>query len=261
MSTYTVNASSAPGLAEIAASLPLSLAPADGFPQIAAVAGSPGWTAAASAALDAGALAAVVASPCADDAAPHLAEASAGRTVLAWEFAANPGVLSAADAAAALRGRAVLAEATLRVPAGSDLDAALLDLMVAAGRILGEFAAPELLIDGPSGRHLSSRLDNGAPVSLGLVVTSAGPASLRVRVLTEDGGLTALIPHAETAAPAEVRVTAPDGERLLPTLWETSRRASWRRAVAIASGGPASGDVAELHRTAALLPRSADRDA
>lgn len=258
---FAVSASSAPGLAEIAASLPLSLARSGSAPQIAAVDGSSGWAGRAQEALDAGALAVVVSSPTAHDGDSHLAAEAPGRVVIAWEFAANPGVLAAAEAAATLRDRAVLVDCTLTVSESADLDAAVLDALTAARRIVGGFDPATILFAGPAGQHLASRLENGAPFTLGIVVSGASPASLRVRLLTTDGGITVVVPSAATAGPAEVRVVAPDGERLLPTLWETSRRASWRRAIAIASGGPASADIAELHDTASLVPQPGPRSA
>lgn len=251
---FTVATASAPGLAEIAASLPLSLAPAEGAPQIAAVDGSPGWARRAGETLAAGALAVVLGPPATHDDGGRLPDEAAGRTVIAWEYASNPGVLAAAEAAAAVRGRAVLAECRVTVPRADLVDAALLDALTACGRVFGASGPVEALHSGPAGLHCAGHLSGGAPLSLTLVVTAAGPAGLSLRLLTDDGGLTARVPSAATAAPAEVRVVGPDGERLLPTLWETSRRASWRRAIAIAAGGPASGDVAEFHRTASLAP-------
>lgn len=253
-----VDASSASSVAEIVASLPLSLTPSDGAPQIAAIQGSAGWATRAQEALDAGALAAVVSSPSGHDGAARLSAEASGRVAIAWEFAANPGVQVAADAAAGLRGQAVVAECTVTVPESAGLETAILDALTATGRIVGGFAPVTVLLSGPDGHHLSSRLDNGAPLSVGILVSKAGPASLRVRLLTPEGGLTAVVPSAATAAPAEVRVVRPDGELLLPTLWETSHRATWRRAVEMASGSTASGDIAELHHIAPLAPQPAD---
>ncbi|MDQ4502961.1 hypothetical protein [Sinomonas sp. ASV322] len=253
MSAFSVDTTHTAGLAEIVASLPLSLSPVgDGPAQLAAVAGSPGWAQRAMEAADGGALAVVVGSPQTDDGVAALASETAPRVVLAWDFAANPGVLAAADAAAPLRESAVLAEATLAVPSGTDLDAALLDVLVAVDRVAGEPASLRSLHRGANSWHLAGGTRSGAPLALSLVVTDAASASLRLRILTDDGGLTAVVPSPDTAAPAEIRVVARDGERLLPTLWETSRRASWRRAVAIAAGDTISGDIAELHRLTPL---------
>ncbi|MEA5454956.1 hypothetical protein SPF06_09510 [Sinomonas sp. JGH33] len=263
MTAYTVDPSQAEGLAEIAASLPLSLGPTgDRAPQLVAVEGSSGWEQRAREAADGGALAVVVGSPSLDetagDDAARLDGDHAARVVLAWDFAANPGVLAAAalldGTGTHPRERARLAEAVVRVPPGTDLDAALLDALVAVGRVAGEPASVRSLHRSASSWHLAGEARSGAPLALSLLVTNAAPASLRLRILTDDGGLTAVVPSPETAAPAEVRIIGRDGERLLPTLWETSRRASWRRAVAIAAGGTLSADVAELHRIIHLIP-------
>ncbi|WP_055557150.1 hypothetical protein [Streptomyces sp. NBRC 110028] len=248
----TVDTTQVPGLAEVTASLPLSLAPASSPAQLAAVTGAPGWAERAEEALAGGAVAVVVESPSADNGAARLGVEAAAHTVLGWAFAANPGVLAAGDAAGPLRERAVFADAQLRVPAGTDLDAAMLDLLTATSRVAGAFGLRRTLHRDRDGWHAAGRLDTGAPLSLSVVVSNAAPASLRLRLLTADGGLTAAVPAPDTAAPAEVRILTPDGERLLPTLWETSRRASWRRAVAIATGATVCSDVAELHRITAL---------
>jgi hypothetical protein len=253
MSPFTVDAAQAPGLAEIAASLPLSLAPArSGPPQLASVAGSPGWATRARDALDTGASAVVVSSPSPESNAAAALGAAADRVVLEWAFAANAGISAAAEASSPLRTGIVLAETHLRVPRGTDLDAGMLDALTAARRIVGDLSCLRTLHRGSAGWHAAGLVSEGAPFGIAVVVTDAAPAALCLRLLTRDGGLTVVVPPPDTAAPAEVRIVGPDGERLLPTLWETSRRTSWRRAVAIAGGKTTSGDVAEFHRTTAL---------
>lgn len=259
MSSFPVDISQTPALAEIVASLPLSLAPAVDAPQLAWFAGSSMWSARAKAAVDGGALAVVVSSPSAEGAGD-----GDPRVVLDWPFASNPGVLAAAEAAAPLRERAALAQASLAVDIGADFKTTLLDVITAASRVFGEFAQLETLHQDSAGWHLASRLAGGALLSLSIVVTNAIPTALRLRLLTDDGGLTVLVPSPDTAAPAEVRITGPDGEHLLPTLWETSRRASWRRAVAIANGdaartGANCDDLAELRSSMSLAPTTASQ--
>lgn len=256
MTSFTVDPTQLAGLPEVVASLPISLAPAGTTtPQLSAVAGTPGWTGRAAEAVLAGALGAVVDAP---EEAPtdQMAGDVASRVVLAWEFASNPGVLAAAGAAAPLRRHAFLAEATLTVRSANEFKGALLDLLTTSSRVFGEFTSLVTLHKDATGWHLAGKLAGGAPLVLTLLVTTADPASLRLRLLTGDGGLAVVVPSSNTAAPAEVRIVGPDGERLLPTLWETSRRASWRRVVAIAAGDAVSDDLAEFRHTITVAPVS-----
>ncbi|WP_415854841.1 hypothetical protein [Sinomonas sp. G460-2] len=258
LTQYTVDAVHTPGLSEVVASLPLSLTRAGEEPaQLATITGARGWADRALEAFDGGALAAVVSSPSADEGVPALPADIATRAIIEWAFACNPGVLVAAEAAAPLRERAVFADVELRLPTGADPDTALLDTLTAASRVLGPLTPVRSLHRDKASWHLSGSLTEDAPtapVAIAIIVTDAAPARLRLRLLTLDGGLTAVVPAPDTAAPAEVRIVGPDGERLLPTLWETSRRSAWRRAVAIAAGELVSADVAELYRVAALVP-------
>lgn len=253
MTSFTVEPAALPGLAEIVASLPRSLTPTHGgSPQIGALAGSPGWAEGTRTAFAAGALAVVVAAP-ADESPESLDKDAASRVVLSWDFAANPGVLAAAAESASLRCRAVMAEGTLWIPPGADRGAALLDLITAATRVFGEMTPLRLVHQDSHGIHVAGSLSNGAPLALAVLTTAAVPSSLELRLLTDDGGLSAVVPSPDTSSPAHVRVVGPDGERLLPTLWITSRRASWQRAVAIAAGDAVSEDVTEFLHTSSVV--------
>ncbi|MCA4135392.1 hypothetical protein [Arthrobacter sp. M4] len=256
---YTVDTHSVPGLSETVASLPLSLAPAGQEPaQLAAIAGTPGWLERTREALDGGALAAVVSSPSAADGILSLPTDFAQRAIVEWSFASNPGLQTAAEATSSLRETAVFADIELRVPTETNFDDVLLDVLIAAGRVFGSMSPVRSLHRDKAGWHLASWLRGQAsdvPVSFSIIATDAAPATLRLRLLTQDGGLSASVPSPATAEPAEVRITGPDGERLLPTLWETSRRVSWRRAVAVAAGEAVSDDLSELDGAISLAPK------
>jgi hypothetical protein len=254
MSTFTVDTSQLPGLSEIVASLPLSLSVAgDGAPQIVALVGDPAWAARAASALAEGAMAVVIAAPNAAGADGLPPDAQA-RVVLAWDFAANPGVLAAGTEAAPLHGAAILAQGMLSVVRGTHVRSGALDLLVAADRVFGDFSALRLVHEDADGLYLTGHLVGGAPLVLSVAVTDAVASGLHLRLLTGDGGLDALVPSPACAAPAEVRVADAQGERLLPTVWVSSHRASWQRAAAVAAGDATSGDVDELLRVAAVAP-------
>ena len=255
MNPFIVDRTQSAGLAEVLASLPASLAPEGDDPQLAFIEGTPDWPEFTQAALNAGALAAVVSSPSTKDNG-FVSKEAAERVILAWDFAENPGVRVAAAAAIPLQGTAVLAEAILTAPTHTDVETALLDMMTALTRIAGHLTQLRTLYRNGTGWYLAAELENGAPVSISLLITDTVPRRLNMRLLTIDGGLNVIVPAPDTAAPAEVRVVGPEGELLLPTLWETSHRASWRRAVALAGGTEISGDIEELRRIAKRLPTS-----
>ena len=86
------------------------------------------------------------------------------------------------------------------------------------------------------------------------MLTSAGLAPhAYVRVLTDDGGVEIAIPHPETARPAEVVITDEAGVRTLPTLWESSHRAAWRRAHLLLQAGDPGTDLSDFADDQAVL--------
>ena len=253
MSAFTVDTRQLPGLAEIVASLPLSLRDAgNGPPQIIGVTGTGTWAAQATAAVRHGALAIVVEAPVLAG-LKNVSTAAQSRVVLAWDFAANPGVHAAAAEAEAMRGGAGIAKGAVTVGRSTDIQVALLDLLVAAVRVFGEISMLTVRHRDHHCLYLTGHLEGGAPLTLSVVVTNAYPFAMDLRLLTGEGGLDVHVPSPATAAPAEVRVADADGERLLPTVWVTSRRASWQDAAAVAAGAT-SGDIAELRRAVSLVP-------
>ena len=253
MSAFTVDTRDLPGLAEVVASLPLSLRDAgNGPPQITGVVGTRTWATKATSAVAQGALAVVVETPVVSR-LESVSAAAQSRVVLAWDYAANPGVHAAAAEAEALRGQAGIAQGTVSVGRSTDVQVALLDLLVAAVRVFGDFTTLTVRHRDHHGVHLTGHLRGGAPLTLSVVVTNAYPLAMHLRLLTHEGGLDLLVPSPATAAPAEVRVVDVEGEHLLPTVWVSSRRASWQDAAAVA-GGATSDDVAELRRAVSLVP-------
>lgn len=237
----------------VIASLPVSLAPAPDAALLTAVDGSTGWAGRTEAAHQAGALAAVVIAPTTPEA---LAETSVDKVLIDWPFASHPALEGAAAAAEGLRPSVSIVESRIVVPATGNLDLALVDQLTALNRLLGGTLAPgslRRLHQDAHGYLICGQLGDSVPLSVSAVVTDALPPQLQIRILTTDGGLTAAIPSPDTAAPAEVRVTTAEGEQLLPTLYESAHRATWRRAHNVATDGLVTTDVDELRRTAALV--------
>ncbi|MDI2022398.1 hypothetical protein PJL18_02936 [Paenarthrobacter nicotinovorans] len=61
------------------------------------------------------------------------------------------------------------------------------------------------------------------------ILSNARPASVTVTMLTDDGGAAVSLPDPVAAWPATVKITGPHGELLLPTIYESAHRATWRR--------------------------------
>ncbi|UZX03124.1 hypothetical protein F8G81_11345 [Arthrobacter sp. CDRTa11] len=239
----------------VVASLPVSLAHTISQPDIVAIDGSgTAWMQKAQKALDDGARAAIIISPTLEsDPAPK----SSSRILFDWAFASNPAVQKAAEAAGRLVSPAVLLESRLVVPPGVDLNQVLLDQLTAVTEIVGEGALPanslRCIHADDRGYQFAGKLASGAPVTVSAVVTTAVGPNLRVRLLTVEESLTASIPGPDTAAPAEVYVTTPEGEVLLPMEYESAHRSTWRRATRKLSEGTDAQDFARLTKAASVV--------
>jgi hypothetical protein len=260
MSTqYTVTAtpqaeeSGAVGLA--VASLPESFGPANEatptlIPQISAIDGARGWTTEAIRAIDGGALGIVVVNPDPENTAALLdaAEAAGAAVVLDQRWASNPGLAAAEDAVRSVAGRAAMLDTVATAAAGADPERLLTEHLAAVVRVTGQLDALRVLRRGTHGYTVSARLANGAPVSLQGVLSNARPAGVDFRLYTDDGGVSIAVPEPLAAWPAEVRATGPQGEILLPTLYESAHRTTWRRLKEHLDAGTLPSDLAVFAR-------------
>ncbi len=257
MSTqYTVAAtpraeeSGAVGLA--VASLPASFGPAAAgeAARISALDGTPGWTTEAIKAIDGGATGIVVVNPVPENTAALLdAAAAAGvAVVLDQRWASNPGLAGAEDAVRTVAGRAAMLDTVATAAAGTDPERLLTEHLAAVVRVTGQLDALRVLRRGPHGYTVSGRLANGAPVSLQGVLSNSRPAGVDFRLYTDDGGVSIAVPEPLAAWPAEVRVTGPQGEILLPTLYESAHRTTWRRLKEHLDAGTLPSDLAGFAR-------------
>ncbi|GAA2129709.1 hypothetical protein [Arthrobacter humicola] len=239
----------------VVASLPVSFAPADGRADVVAVAGVPGWTASATAAVRSGVRGVVVVDPVAEDPAT-LAEAAAeagAAVVLDQAWAGNP-VL--AESQAAVRNAiadavadAVLLDSVAWGTPGTD-PAALLTRHLGAVLACGvELEGLRVIQRNANGYTVIGSLPGGAPAALQGITTSSLPATATVSVLTSSGRADITLPDASAGWPAEVRSVTSAGAAAFPTIYESAHRHSWRRLrAAIDSGAP----EADLERFAAL---------
>ncbi len=254
---YTVHAApeaqEAGAVALAVASLPESFGPAASVNQadVQVISGQPGWTARAAEAIATGARGVVVVNPAAEntDSLQAAAQQSGAAVVLDQRWASNPAVPGAEDAVRSMAGRAALLDTVATAPVGTDSGELFADHLAAVVRLAGPLANLRHLSRGPHGYTTTAVLANGAPVAIQGVVSNARPAALDFRLLTDDGGVSVTLPEPVAAWPANVRVTGPQGELLLPTIYESAHRATWRRLKEHLDTGSSSSD---LHRFAAL---------
>jgi hypothetical protein len=264
MSTrYTVTATpeaeenGAVGLA--VASLPASFGPAAAgdTARISAIGGAPGWTTEAIKSIDGGALGIVVVSPVPENTAALLgaAEAAGVAVVLDQRWASNPGLVPAEDAVRSVAGRAAMLDTVATAAAGTDPERLLTEHLAVVVRVTGQLDALRVLRRGTHGYTVSGRLTNGAPVSLLGVLSNARPGGVDFRLYTDDGGVSIAVPEPLAAWPAEVRATGPQGEILLPTLYESAHRTTWRRLKEHLDAGTLPSDLAGFGRLTESIMR------
>lgn len=242
----------------ILTSLPLSYAaaPAETVGGVVVVDGPGDWPQAASQALRAGAAGVIVVEP---EARP-LAElrrtaADHGLVVVDSPWAANP-VLEAA--AAAFRATATAGprlECRITVGVGGALPRTLLGQLGLVRALLGPVTQLRVQHRSEHG-YVGEARSGGTAVDLSVVCTDAVPAQARARLLTGDGSVDLTIPSGETAQPARLTVTGPQGAVLAPTRYESGHRATWRRMHALLASGGSAPDLADLEadiRTAAVF--------
>ncbi|WP_423183309.1 hypothetical protein [Arthrobacter sp. NyZ413] len=248
--TPQAEASGAVGLA--VASLPASFGPAatGDDATVAAIDGTSGWTTEAIRAIEGGASGVVVVNPVPENTAAlrDAAENARAAVVLDQRWASNPGLAGAEDAVRSVAGRAAMLDTVATAAAGTDPERLLTEHLAAVVRVTGQLDALRVLRRGSHGYTASARLANGAPVSLQGVLTDSRPAGVDFRLYTDDGGVSIAVPEPLAAWPAEVRAIGPQGEILLPTIYESAHRTTWRRLKEHLDAGTTSSDLAGFAR-------------
>lgn len=239
-------------VAAVLASLPESLRPYGGGPEpadLVAVAGTAGWTARAAEALMAGPRGVLVVDPVREDVTElrdHARRYSV-TVVVDRPYAGNPAVEVIAPYFAG-GDRHELLEARLVVPLGADLAHALLDQLALVAAAAGAVDHARTLVWADRGYVLHGDLAGGRRTILTAEATSARPPAAALRQLGVSGAVHLEVPAPTSARPARAEVTRPDGRTLLPTLWETAHRATWRRLRDLVAAGRQATDLSELDR-------------
>ncbi|MDP9933771.1 hypothetical protein J2T11_000095 [Paenarthrobacter nicotinovorans] len=234
---YTVHttpeAQEAGAVALAVASLPATFGPArsEADADVRVIAGQSGWTSQAMEAIDAGARGIIVVNPVTESVSEleQAAYAHGTAIVLDQRWATNPAVPGAESAIRDMVGRVVLLDSVATASAGSDSRVLLIDQLAAVVRLTGPLENFRLLNQGTRGYTVSAQLANGAPATLQGILSSARPAGLEISLISDDGGARVTLPEPVAAWPAKVAVSGPQGELLLPTLYESAHRATWRR--------------------------------
>ncbi|MGV9384249.1 hypothetical protein ACWDRB_51120 [Nonomuraea sp. NPDC003707] len=154
----------------------------------------------------------------------------AGPWALDPAVAALAGALDAEDAS--------LIEVTATVPAGSSPPDVLLDQLALLRTAIGPARAVEVIQADAHG-HLARAHVGDVPVHLAAAVSGLGTRRARLDVLGPAVQWRLSFPDPATARPATVARTDADGERLLPTLYESAYRAAWRHLHAAVTDGAA----------------------
>lgn len=265
---YTVSASRAAeeaGAVSLAvASLPASFGPGPSglvspattsqAADVAVIAGESGWTAEAGRAIEAGARGVMVANPAPEETRrlAAAAEAAGAAVVLDHRWASNPALISAngePDAREAVRsalGTAAMLDGVAVSAPGTDPSRLLGQHLAALLAVTGALDGVRILRSDSTGYTLSGHLAGGAPFTAQGVLTAARPAGVDIRLYTTDGGVSVNVPDPGAAWPATVRATGPQGEVLLPTLFESAHRAAWRRLKDHLDNGTRPGDLTDF---------------
>lgn len=243
----------------VVASLPVSFAPADGRPDVVAVAGVPGWTTSATAAVRSGVRGVVVVDPVAEDtAALAAAAAEAGTTVVLDQvWAGNPAL---AQSRAAVRtaiadalADAVLLDSVAWGAPGTDPELLLTRHLAAVLACGVELAGLRVIQRNANGYTVIGSLPGGAPAALQGITTSSVPATAAVSILTSTGRADITLPDASAGWPAEVRSVTSDGAATFPTIYESAHRHSWRRLRAAVDSGAPEADLDQFAALTALV--------
>ncbi|WP_052207136.1 hypothetical protein [Sinomonas humi] len=240
---------------QVVASLPVSLHLSDAEASaLVAIAGTPGWTESALGAIASGARGLMIIEPCAADVASlkKRADTLGVPVVIDTEWAHNPAVAAAAPHFASLDDENSLLEARVNARVGADLEQVLLAQLALIRAAVGPVASLTYARRNRHGYDALATLVSGARASLAAILTDAIPGSAALRMIKPKTAVTLTLPGAGTAAPGKVTVSGPEGATLLPTLWETSHRAAWRRLHTLADAGQACEDLAAFADDAAL---------
>lgn len=246
-------ADAAGAVAQVIASLPVSLRPGTGEADLVAVSG-PHWAQDAAAAAASGVSGIMIVNPSPVDAGAADSDLSAIAVpvVVDSTWSHNPAVAAAAPHFAALSEPAAF-ESRVDVPLRSDLEQVLLAQLALVRSAVEPVGS--LTVDrwNDRGYDIRGTLAGGASIALAAVLTGGLPTSASLRALTRHDAVRLHLPDPATATCGTVTVSGPDGATVLPTLWETPHRAAWRELHRRVNDGESTSDLDDLVADIATL--------
>ncbi|MEV4951252.1 hypothetical protein [Paenarthrobacter nitroguajacolicus] len=244
-------------IASVIASLPISLAP--GHADTAAlqgVTGTTGWAHRAAERITKGAVGVAVIAPEPGDtqSLESLAASASVPVVLGFRWASNPAVPQAAEVFKQAAPDSALIEVTAYIRGSIPIEQIRAELLVLAERLLGPLKDVRTLRNNKNGFAVAATLPgSGAPLTIASIVSNALDNDVRIRMLTKNGCVDLWIPAPDTARPATLKITGPDGALISPTIYESSHRATWKRLAALAANSSTASDLAEFRTAIAYL--------
>jgi hypothetical protein len=244
-------------IASVIASLPMSLVPGKAdTAALQGVTGTNGWAHRAAETITKGAAGVAVIAPEPGDteSLESLAASASVPVVLGFRWASNPAVAEAAEVFKQASPDSALVEVTAYIRGSIPIEQVRAELLVLAGRLLGPLEDVRTLRNNKIGFAVAATLPgSGAPLTIAAVVSNALDNDVRVRMLTKNGCIDLLIPAPDTARPATLKKTDPQGALISPTIYESSHRATWKRLAALAASGSTAPDLAEFRTAIAFL--------
>lgn len=172
--------------------------------------------------------------------------------VIDSRWASNPAVAEAKLWMTRAARAAHLLEVELMTARVCPLSTSLLDAAALIRGLIGPWQEVNVLShDGHGLVALGRALD--VTVAVTIARTDATHQHAFARLLTDTGGVELTVPDPVTARPVEIVITDPDGARLLPTIWESGHRATWRRLHTMIANNERSTDLDDLRSDLATL--------
>ena len=248
----TVTASAAANrsgrVAQVIASLPVSLHPGTDTADLVAVDGTGLWPAEVEKAIDAGARGVLVVRPVPADVRSLIAKANERNVPVVidgmWTY--NPAVQNSAGPFADVFDDRMLLEARTYARTGSDWDRVLLDQLSLIRAAVAPVRSFRFVRKSEHGYAGLADFANGARASITAVRTDSVPESASLRSVKAQHLVELQVPAPETAFPGRVHVTGPEGSNLLETKWETAHRAAWRHLHGLVTSGLTSSDLSDF---------------
>lgn len=251
----TPEATTTGAIAEVIASLPVSMRAGDSAAGLVAVSG-PGWASEAITVATGGARGILATDPVFTDFPTHAEELLGAKIpiVVDTTWAYNPAVDAAASHFAALNPADTMLESRVETRAGSDLARVLLAQLALIRRATGS-AVTTLSIHRwkSNGYTAIGSAENGAEVALDAILTDVRPPSAALWALTRQAAVRLTVPDPTTATFGTVTISDQHGAVLLPTAYETAHRAAWRELHRRVNVGATTNDLPALLADLALV--------